>query len=197
MNYVDIALAGQLCQLFGAPSCGPWSSSSSFKDPSAREADGRAELPTTNDVSSVSAFLWQRNEGRGFTVEQPWRSATRTDSPTARVFHHECIFKQRLDQCTLRAQDEAQQPLRKASGFLSNRRWCVPLKRCGGRNGRPRSPRSSQWDQSHGKGYGVPLQSHLLKTFGVFFDKMQDGLQRGPVWLRSLFWMHGVFYSCE
>ena len=53
-------------------------------------------------------------------------------SPTARLFDHEGITKQRLDQCMLGAQDEAHQPVRKTTAFLSNRRWRNDLKRCGG-----------------------------------------------------------------
>ena len=187
----------QTAHLFGAPSCGPWSVSSGSKEVSARESDRRAELPTLSFLHDT--FLWQHNVGRAFTLEQPFGSAMFTDSPIARLFDHEGIHKQRLDQCMLGAQDELQQPVRKATAFLSNRRWRTVLKRCGGHKGRAHGVLQGQVNGINRTAMAAVYPRKLCKLFSQDLARLlrQDGLHRCPVWPRSLFWMHGFYYSCE
>ena len=187
----------QTAHLFGAPSCGPWSSSSSTKDPKVRDLDRRNELPTLSFLHDT--FLWQHNEGRGFTLEQPWGSAMFTDSPVANLFDHEGIFKQRLDQCMLGAQDELQHPVRKATGFLSNRRWRSVLKRCGGHKGKAHGILQGQINGINRTALAAVYPRRLCKILAQDLWRIlrQEGLQRCPVWPRSLFWMHGLYYACE
>ena len=116
--------------IFGAPSCGPWSCSSSSKDPHSRAADRQAEMPTLHFLSET--FLRQCNHGRGFTLEQPFSSAMFHHEPISHLVALEEVRRQRLDQCMHGAVDELNMPVRKATALLSNRKFKVSLKRCDG-----------------------------------------------------------------
>ena len=166
-----------------------------------RQARKMFKLATMIDVLKYQRCpsCAQRNEGRAFTLEQPLGSAMLTDSPIARLFDHEGIAKQRLDQCMLGAQDEAQQPVRKATAFLSNRRWRGILKRCGGHKGKPHGILQGQLHGINRTAMAAVYPRKLCKLFAQDLARIlrQDGLRRCLVWPRSLFWMHGFFYSCQ
>ena len=99
----------------------------------------------------------------------------------------------------LGAQDEAHQPVRKATAFLSNRRWRNVLKRCGGHKGKAHGILQGQVNGINRTAMAAVYPRKLCKLFAQDLARLlrQDGLHRCPVWPRSLFWMHGFFYSCE
>ncbi|CAE7557756.1 RE2, partial [Symbiodinium sp. CCMP2456] len=121
--------------LFASPSCTPWSVASASKDKARRDEERRSELPTLEFLHDMS--LSQHNQDRGFTLEQPHSSAMLRESPVAKLLNHSGIRIQHIDQCMLGATDELQRPVRKATAFLSNRRWRRTIRRCNGHKGLP------------------------------------------------------------
>ena len=156
--------------LFG----GPWSVASANKDPVKRLDDRNRELPTLEFLHDN--MLWQHKQGRAFTAEQPFGSDMFKSSPMARLLDHEGVRLQRFDQCMLGAQDETGRPVRKASGFLTNRSWKHVRKRCNGHKAvlmvffkvAGMAAIVQLWRQSIPKG-SVML---LARIFGLFSGRM-------------------------
>ena len=183
--------------LFGAPSCGPWSIASGSKDPTKRSADRRRELPTLEYLHDT--MLWQHNDGRAFTVEQPYGSDMFKVSPVARQLDHEGVRVQRLDQCMLGAQDETGRPVRKATGFMSNRSWKHIRKRCNGHKGRPHGLLQGRWAGCNRTALAAVYPKRFCHVFGndLWGFLRQDGATSRKPWPRSSFWLHEFFYSCQ
>ena len=129
--------------IFASPSCTPWSIASAQKDPHARDLDRRRELPTLEFVHD--SMMLQHNNNHGFTLEQPFGSDMLKASPISRLLLHAGIKVARLDQCMLGSQDEQQRPIRKATVFVTNRRWQRTLKRCNGHRGHPHGQLQGQY----------------------------------------------------
>ena len=183
--------------LFAAPNCGPWSVATAGRDPGKRQADRCSELPTLEYLQE--ACLWQHNEGRGFTVEQPLSSAMFSDSPMSRLLEHEGIWKQRLDQCVLGAVDEHGRPIRKSTAFYSNRRWRGVLKRCGGHKGQPHGALQGKWAGLNRTTIAAVYPRRLCHQVSQdlqFILRKVDRAHCRP-WPRKLWYVHGLYYSCE
>ena len=183
--------------LFGAPSCGPWSVASANKDPVKRLDDRNKELPTLEFLHDN--MLWQHNQGRGFTAEQPFGSDMFKSSPMARLLDHEGVRLQRFDQCVLGAQDETGRPVRKATGFLSNRNWKHIRKRCNGHKGRPHGLLQGRWNGCNRTALAAVYPKRLCHSFGhdLWALLRADGATSRQQWPRSLFWLHELYYSCQ
>ena len=137
--------------LFAAPSCGPWSVASANKAPDLREADRQAEMPMLHFLKEI--LFRQRNDGKGFTLEQPFGSAMLRHEPMVRLFDLEKVKKFRLDQCMLGAVDELHRPVKKTTALVSNRAWRQLPKRCNGHRGQEHGVLKVLWRmQSHGHG---------------------------------------------
>ncbi|CAE7420861.1 RE2 [Symbiodinium natans] len=183
--------------LFAAPNRGPWSIASAGKDPAKRSFDRAAELPTLEFIFNSAS--WQHHHELGFTIEQPTGSAMYRDSPVARLTNMEGVGVQRLDQCMLGAQDEHQNPIRKATTFLSNRKWKVLIKRCSGHKGRPHGVLQGQCNGCNRTTLAAVYPKRLCHAFGQDLWRLlrADQLHTCKPWPRTLFWLHGFFYSCE
>ena len=183
--------------LYTSPSCAPWSIAASGKDRWKRDEDRKAELPTLEFLHDIS--LIQHNQDRGFTLEQPYSSAMLRDSPVSKLANHAGIRIQRLGQCMLGAVDELQRPVRKATAFLSNRRWRRVMKRCSGHKG-----------IAHGELQGRFRGCCRTALAAVYPKRMTQAMSQDlwamlraakastcPTWPRGLFWSHGIYYNCE
>ncbi|OLQ01786.1 hypothetical protein AK812_SmicGene15471 [Symbiodinium microadriaticum] len=183
--------------LMAAPNCGPWSIATAGRDPGKRQADRNSELPNLEFLSE--ACLWQHNEGRGFTVEQPLSSAMFADSPMSRLLEHEGISKQRFDQCMLGAVDEHGRPVRKSTAFYSNRRWRSVLKRCGGHKGQAHGALQGKWAGLNRTAiaavYPRRLCHQISQDIHYFLRRVDRSQCRA--WPRKLWYVHGLYYSCE
>ena len=122
-----------------APDCGPWSVSSSSKDPDVRmqeRLDARPSLEFTQKICEQQSL-----HHRGYNMEQPYGSALFQEDRPENPLHLQDIQdhrkRQRIDQCMLGAADELQQPIQKATGFGSNMKWKRTAIRCSGHRGRP------------------------------------------------------------
>ena len=183
--------------LFGAPSCGPWSVASSNKDPVKRLEDRNRELPTLEFLHDK--MLWQHDQGRAFATEQPFGSDMFKSSPMARLLNHEGVRLQRLDQCMLGAQDETGRPVRKATGFLSNRLWRHIRKRCNGHKGRPHGVLQGRWNGCNRTALASVYPKRFCHAFGqdLWTLLRAAGATSRKTWPRSLFWLHELYYSCQ
>ena len=177
--------------LWTAPNCGPWSIATAGRDPGKRQADRSAELPGLEYL--YEACLWQHNEGRGFTVEQPLSFAMFTDSPMSRLTEHEGITKQRLDQCMLGAVDEHGRPIRKSTVLHSNRRWRGVLKRCGGHKGQPHRALQGKWAGLNRTAIAAVYPRRLCHQVSQDLHFILTCRS----WPRKLWYVHGLYYSCE
>ena len=183
--------------LFGAPSCGPWSVASANKDPVKRLEDRNRELPTLEFLHDN--MLWQHDQGRAFTTEQPFVSDMFKSSPMARLLNHEGVRLQRFDQCMLDAQDETGRPVRKATGFLSNRTWKHIRKRCNGHKGRPHGVLQGRWNGCNRAALAAVYPKRFCHAFGqdLWTLLRADGATSRKTWPRSLFWLRERYYSCQ
>ena len=154
-------------------------------------------IPTLEFLHDLS--LSQHSQDRGFTLEQPFSSAMLKDSPVAKLLNHPGVRAPRLDQCMLGAVDEQQRPIRKATALLSNRRWRRTTKRCNGHKGAP-----------HGKLQGRFKGCCRTALAAVYPKRMAQAMAQDLwsilradkaticlKWPRSLFWAHGIYYTCE
>ena len=121
--------------VFGAPTCTPWSSASASKNKDQRMQERQQELPTLEFLREL--MLHQHNSDRGFSFEQPYGFSMLTDSPVSRLHEVAGVRVWRADQCMLGARDERNQPVRKSTAILSNRRWRHVKKRCDNHRGLP------------------------------------------------------------
>ena len=183
--------------LFGAPSCGPWSVASANKDPSKRLDDRNRELPTLDFLSD--SMLRQHDQGRAFTAEQPFGSDMFKSSPMARLLAHEGVRLQRFDQCMLGAQDETGRPVRKATGFMSNRSWKHIRKRCNGHKGQPHGLLQGRWNGCNRTALAAVYPKRFCHAFGqdLWALLRADGATSRKSWPRSLFWLREFLYSCQ
>ena len=182
--------------IFGAPSCGPWSCSSSSKDPHVRAADRQSEMPALHFLHET--FLHQHNQGRGFTLEQPFSSAMFHHEPISHLVALEEVRKQRLDQCMHGAVDELNMPIRKATAFLSNRKYKVLLKRCDGHRGKAHGVLQGQYRGCTRTALAAVYPKRLCQLLGQ--DRWRFLRQSGHAKLSRwpLRLLHaGIFCGCE
>ena len=84
--------------IYLAPECGPWSVSSSSKDPDQRQAERLQQKPSL-DWTEETCHV-QSKHGRGYVVEQPWGSALwQPETPLDLTINVDNKKKQRADQC--------------------------------------------------------------------------------------------------
>ena len=183
--------------VFASPSCTPWSIASSGKDKAKRDEERRAELPTLEFLHDIS--LSQHNQDRGFTLEQPRSSAMLRESPVAELINHAGVRIQRMDQCMLGAQDECQRPIKKTTAFLSNRRWRRTLKRCNGHKGLPHGELQGRFKGCCRTALAAVYPKRMAQLMGQDLWAMlrADKASHCPPWPRTLFWAHGIYYTCE
>ena len=183
--------------VFASPSCTPWSIASSGKDKAKRDEERRAELPTLEFLHDIS--LSQHNQDRGFTLEQPQSSAMLRESPVAKLMNHAGVRIQRMDQCILGAQDECQRPIKKTTAFLSNRRWRRTLKRCNGHKGLPHGELQGRFKGCCRTALAAVYPKRMAQLMGQDLWAMlrADKASHCPPWPRTLFWAHGLYYTCE
>ena len=183
--------------LFAAPSCTPWSIASSGKDPSARELERRSELPTLEFIHD--SMMAQIDCHRGFTIEQPHGSAMLKDSPIARLLQQPGVKTVRFDQCMLGAQDESQQPVKKATSFLTNRRWRRVVKRCDGHRGKPHGILQGRFRGCSRTAMAAVYPKRLCQAVAQDLWAILRGDKEFPVkpWPPTLFGTSAVLYSCE
>ena len=183
--------------IFASPSCTPWSIASAQKDPHARDLDRRRELPTLEFVHD--SMMLQHNNNHGFTLEQPFGSDMLKASPISRLLLHAGIKVARLDQCMLGSQDEQQRPIRKATVFVTNRRWQRTLKRCNGHRGHPHGQLQGQYKGCSRTAMAAVYPKRMCQALCQDFWKMlrQEGATQFPVWPQPLFGHLNVYYTCE
>ena len=118
-----------------APECGPWSVSSSSKDPDQRQAERLQQKPSL-DWSEETCHV-QSKHGRGYVVEQPWGSALwQPETPLDLTINIDNKKKQRADQCMHGAECEGY-PVQKATGLGANFKMSKTALRCSGHKGTP------------------------------------------------------------
>ena len=187
----------QFCpdHLFSAPSCTPWSVASANKDPRQRDLDRRLELPTL----SFSARLRCVSTTAIGALQQPHSSDMLKSSPVARLLDHPGVRILRLDQCMHGAQDELQRPIRKATAFLSNRRWHRTMKRCNGHKGAPHGQLQGQYQGCSRTAMAAVYPKRMCQAMSqdVWSLLRQDSAHRCSPWPRFLFGQMDVLYSCE
>ena len=115
-----------------SPSCGPWSTSANRLSSEDRQKLQSEEESALVFVKKLAAN--QEEEGRGFLVENPWGSSLWKHSPLASLEQElaSCRPKQRADQCSYGATDEAGKPIQKATGLQGNFSLSNATRRCGG-----------------------------------------------------------------
>eukprot|EP00435_Cladocopium_sp_Y103_P076100 s59_g76.t1 len=118
-----------------APECGPWSVSSSSKDPDQRQAERLQQKPSL-DWTEETCHV-QSKHGRGYAVEQPWGSALwQPDTPLDLTINEDNKKRQRVDQCMHGAECEGY-PVQKATGLGANFKLPKTALRCSGHKGTP------------------------------------------------------------
>ena len=180
-------------ELFAAPTCTPWSVSSNGKDPVRREAERHFERPALEFVHD--SMLWQYNRGSGFTLEQPIGSAVFKEEPISRLGLLPGVRCQQLDQCMHGATDEKQQPIRKATGLLSNRRWKAVFLRCNGHRGRPHGQLQGQLQGVNRTARAAVYPKRMCHRMAADLWRFTRNCQLGKLCPRSLFWAHRVYYK--
>ena len=183
--------------LFAAPSCTPWSIASSGKNPSSRELERRSELPILECIHD--SMMAQIDCHRGFTIEQPHGSAMLKDSPIARLSQQPGVKTVRFDQCMLGAQDEGQQPVKKATSFLTNRRWRRVVKRCDGHRGKPHGILQGRFRGCSRTAMAAVYPKRLCQAVAQDLWAILRGDKELTVkpWPATLFGTSAVLYSCE
>ena len=183
--------------LFAAPTCTPWSVSSSSKPPDVRDKERQAELPTLEFIYEV--LLHQHNQNLGFTVEQPYGSGMLVDSPVARLRDLGGTRAWRLDQCMLGAQCEQGHPIKKPTALLSNRRWKMVVKRCDNHRGAPHGVLQGQVRGINRTAMAAVYPKRLCLLYGqdLWSILRKDNRMSCKPWPQQLLWVHGLYYSCE
>ena len=124
-------------------------------------------MPTLHFL--YESFLFQRNQARGFTLEQPFSSAMLSNEPIVRFAHLEEVRKHRADQCMVGAVDELNMPVRRATALLSNRKYRDLLKCCDGDRGKARGILQGQYNGCN----RTALAAVCPKRFCQLFDQGQ------------------------
>ena len=123
--------------IFASPRCKFHSTTSNTMDPEKKALGRQEDEPGLEFLKKLCQQ--QANHGRGYCNEQPLGSTMWTDSPMKPEELPGCRNKQRCDQCMHGCCDESQQPIQKATGFMSNFKLRRTCKRCSGHKGRPHS----------------------------------------------------------
>ena len=183
--------------LYGAPSCTPWSVASAQKAAHLREQDRQQELPTLEFL--YETMMRQHNAHRGFAVEQPYSSDMLKSSPVSRLLDHAGVKITRVDQCMHGAQDENQQPIRKATAILSNRRWPRTTKRCNGHKGAKHGQLQGQWHGCSRTTMAAVYPKRLCQALSqdVWSLLRQASAHRCTQWPRLFLGFQEILYSCE
>ena len=183
--------------LFAAPTCTPWSVSSSSKPPDVRDRERQAELPTLEFLYEV--LLHQHNQNLGFTVEQPYGSGMLVDSPVSRLRDLGGTRAWRLDQCMLGAQCEQGHPIKKPTALFSNRRWKMVVKRCDNHRGTPHGVLQGQVRGINRTAMAAVYPKRLCLLYGqdLWSILRKDNRMSCKPWPQQLLWVHGLYYSCE
>ncbi|CAE7220811.1 unnamed protein product, partial [Symbiodinium sp. CCMP2456] len=187
----------QPAHIFGAPTCTPWTNASSSKNPELRQGERRGELPTLEFLYEI--MLRQHNSKRGFSLEQPYGSDMLVDRPLARLREVEGVRVWRTDQCMLGARDEKNQPVRKSTAILSNRRWKQVVKRCDNHRGVPHGILQGQVRGVNRTAKAAVYPKRFCQLYGqdLWATLRKDNAMGCKPWPAELLWTHSLYYSCE
>ena len=183
--------------IFASPSWDLWFPSTSAKDPQLRDSARREDLPALQFMSEV--LLSQHMKDRGFLVEQPHSSKMFQESPLSKLGNHSEVKMFRCDQCMYGAQDEEQRPLRKATMFLTNRRWCRLSKRCGGHRGRAHGMLNGRFRGCSRTSLAMVFPKRLCQAVVQDFWSVlrKEGATNFAAWPTEVTGSIKILYSCE